>query len=234
MNGPGWERGQLPVSQPPNLLDEEANMTPYKIILADDQPIFLRGIRNIIEDMEGVQISGEAHDGSELVELLNSSTPDLIILDLAMSKMRGLELLREVKKRYPRVKIVILTTHCNKDVVRKAISGGADGYILKEESDSELIQAINHVRSGKKYFSPPLSEVLFSLAKEEKRAETLTTREIEVLRCLAHDMSPLEIAEALFISIHTVRRHRSNIMHKLNLKTINGLLKYAITKEQVA
>ena len=209
-------------------------MTPYKIILADDQPIFLRGIRNIIEDMEDVQISGEAHDGSELVELLNSSTPDLIILDLAMSKMRGLELLREVKKRYPRVKIVILTSHCNKEVVRKAISGGADAYILKEESDSELIQAIEQVRSFKRYFSPLLSEVLLSLAKEEKRAETLTNREVEILRCLAHGMSPLEIAEALFISIHTVRRHRANIMHKLDLKTLNGLLKYAITKEQVA
>ena len=218
----------------PSLWGGKTDMTPYKIILADDHPIFRRGVRNLIEDMEGVQISGEAQDGPELWKLLKSSIPDLVILDLAMAKMGGLEFLRELKKRYPRVKVLILTTPGNKELVRQAVSGKADGYILKEESGSELIQAIKQVKTGKKYFSSLLSEILVSLATEEKRAESLTIREIEVLRCLAQGMSPQEIAEALFISLHTVRRHRSNIMHKLNLKTINGLLKYAFTKEEVA
>ena len=121
-------------------------MTPYKIILADDHVMFRQGIRNFIEKLEHVQISGEADDGLELLELLKTSVPDLIILDIAMPKLRGLEALREVKKRYPQVKVVILTMHGTKEFVRQAVSEGADGFILKEEPSSELIDAIKAVR----------------------------------------------------------------------------------------
>ncbi len=183
-------------------------MTPYRIILADDHVMFRQGIRNLIEKTAGFQISGEADDGLELLELLKISMPDLIILDIAMPKLRGLEALREVKKHYPKVKILILTMHDNEEFVRQALTGKADGFILKEEPTSELIQAIKEIRIGKKYFSSRLSGVLMSFIGEEGRTVVLSDREKEVLQYLARGMSTQEISDSLYISTHTVRRHK--------------------------
>lgn len=208
-------------------------MTPYKIILADDHVMFRQGIRNFIEKLEHVQISGEVDNGLELLELLQTSVPDLIILDIAMPKMRGLEALREVKKRYPQVKVVILTMHGNKEFVRQAVSEGVDGFILKEEPSSELIDAIKAVRVCSQYFSARLSEALLSFARGEEEPEVLTDREKEILRYLARGLSTQEISATLFISVHTVRRHRYNIMQKLNLHSMTDLIRYALSKGYV-
>ena len=208
-------------------------MTPYRIILADDHVMFRQGIRNFIERLEHVQISGEVGNGMELLELLKTSVPDLIILDIAMPKLRGLEALREVKKRYPQVKVVILTMHGTREFVRQAVSEGADGFILKEEPSSELIEAIQAVRICHQYFSPRLSEALLSFARGEEDPENLTEREKEILQCLARGMSTQKISDTLFISVHTVRRHRYNIMRKLNLGSMTDLIKYAISKGYV-
>jgi DNA-binding NarL/FixJ family response regulator len=208
-------------------------VTPYKIVLADDHVMFRQGIRNFIEKLEHVQISGEADDGLELLELLKTSVPDLIILDIAMPKLRGLEALREVKKRYPQVKVVILTMHGTKEFVRQAVSEGADGFILKEEPSSELIDAIKAVRICNQYFSSRLSEALLSFARGEEEPEILTEREKEILQHLARGMSSQKISESLYISVHTVRRHRYNIMQKLNLHSMTELIKYAISKGYV-
>ena len=208
-------------------------MTPYRIILADDHVMFRQGIRNFIERMENVQIIGEVDDGVALLEFLKTAVPDLIILDIAMPKLRGLEALREVKKRYPKVKIAILTMHGTKEFVRQAVSEGADGFILKEEPSSELIDAIKAVRICNQYFSSRLSEALLSFARGEEDPEVLTEREKEILQCLARGMSTQKISESLFISVHTVRRHRYNIMQKLNLHSLTDLIKYAISKGYV-
>jgi DNA-binding NarL/FixJ family response regulator len=208
-------------------------MTPYKIILADDHAMFRHGIRNLIEKIAGFEISGEADDGLELLELLKSSVPDLIILDIAMPRLRGLEALREVKKHFPKVKILILTMHDNEEFVKQAVTGKADGFILKEEPSSELIQAIKDIRNGKKYFSPRLSGALLSFLGAGEPAEALSNREKEVLQYLAKGMGTQEISEALYISIHTIRRHRYNILQKLKLKSTADLIKYAITKGYV-
>jgi DNA-binding NarL/FixJ family response regulator len=205
-------------------------VTPYRIILADDHVMFRQGIRNLIEKIAGFQISGEVNDGLELLEILRVSLPDLIILDIAMPRLRGLEALREVKKHYPRVKILILTMHDNEEFVRQAVTGKADGFILKEEPGSELIQAIKDIRVGKKYFSPRLSGALLSFVGAEEPAEVISTREKEVLQCLARGMSTQDISDSLYISIHTVRRHRYNIMQKLKLRSTTDLIKYAISK----
>ena len=205
-------------------------MTPYKIVLADDHVMFRQGIRNFIEKLENIQISGEVDNGLELLELLKTSVPDLIILDIAMPKLRGLEALREVKKRYPQVKVVILTMHGNKEFVRQAVSEGADGFILKEEPSSELIDAIKAVRVCNHYFSSRLSEALLSFARGEEESDILTDREKEVLQYLARGMSVQKISDTLFISVHTVRRHRYNIMQKLGLHSMTDLVKYAIAK----
>ncbi|MEJ2070220.1 MAG: response regulator transcription factor, partial [Syntrophobacterales bacterium] len=131
---------------------------------------------------------------------------------------------------YPKVKIVILTMHGNKEFVRQAITEGADGFILKEEPSSELIQAIEAMRIGHTYFSSRLSEALLSLVREEEDSEILSDREKEVFLCLARGMSIQKISDTLLLSTHTVRRHRFNIMQKLNLENMMDLIKYALSK----
>lgn len=208
-------------------------MDAYTIILADDHPMFREGIRKIIERIEGALISGEVNDGLELLELLKSSSPNLVILDISMPNLRGLEAIREIKKTYPQVKVLVLTMHKKKEFLRQALRDGADGFLLKEDAGSELIRAVQTVRNGGKYLSPLLSGVLTSLAVEEENTEVLTMREREVLKLLAEGKRAKEIAAALYISPHTVRRHRSNIMEKLNIKNLADLVKYAISQSYI-
>ena len=208
-------------------------MDAYTIILADDHAMFREGIRKIIERIEGALISGEVNDGLELLELLKKSSPNLVILDISMPNLRGLEAIREIKKTYPQVKVLVLTMHKKKEFLRQALRDGADGFLLKEDAGSELIRAVQTVRNGGKYLSPLLSSVLTSLAVEEEKTEVLTMREREVLKLLAEGKRTKEIAAALYISPHTVRRHRSNIMEKLNIKNLADLVKYAISQSYI-
>jgi DNA-binding NarL/FixJ family response regulator len=208
-------------------------MDAYTIILADDHAMLREGIRKIIERIQGVLISGEVNDGLELLELLKKSNPNLVILDISMPNLRGLEAIREIKKTYPKVKILVLTMHKKKEFLRQALQDGADGFLLKEDAGSELIRAVQTVRNGGKYLSPLLSSVLTSLAVEEEKTEVLTMREREVLKLLAEGKRTKEIAAALYISPHTVRRHRSNIMEKLNIKNLANLVKYAISQSYI-
>ncbi len=203
-------------------------MNPYTIILADDHAMFREGIRRIIERMEGVAIIAEVSDGIELLDHLKNTQPDLVILDISMPNLRGLEAIREIKKLYPRVKIVVLTMHRKKEFIRQALVDGADGFLLKEDPSGQLIRAVEAVRKGGKYLSPLISGDLISLAVMDEQTDQLTIREREVLKLLAEGKKNREVAEILFISPNTVRRHRSNIMEKLNLKGIADLVKYAI------
>ncbi|MDP3016063.1 MAG: response regulator transcription factor, partial [Deltaproteobacteria bacterium] len=209
------------------------SMDAYTLILADDHAMFREGIRKIIERIEGALISGEVNDGLELLELLKRSSPNLVILDISMPNLRGLEAIREIKKTYPKVKVLVLTMHKKKEFLRQALRDGADGFLLKEDAGSELIRAVQTVRNGGKYLSPLLSSVLTSLAVEEENTEVLTMREREVLKLLAEGKRTKEIAAALYISPHTVRRHRSNIMEKLNIKNLADLVKYAISQSYI-
>ena len=208
-------------------------MDAYTIILADDHAMLREGIRKIIERIDDVQISGEVNDGLELLELLKTSSPNLVILDISMPNLRGLEAIREIKKTYSKVKILVLTMHKKKEFLRQALRDGADGFLLKEDAGSELIRAVQTVRNGGKYLSPLLSGILTSLAVEEEKTEVLTMREREVLKLLAEGKRTKEIAAALYISPHTVRRHRSNIMEKLNIKNLADLVKYAISQSYI-
>jgi DNA-binding NarL/FixJ family response regulator len=208
-------------------------MDAYTIILADDHAMFREGIRKIIERIEGALISGEVNDGLELLELLKKSSPNLILLDISMPHLRGLEAIREIKKTYPQVKVLVLTMHKKKEFLRQALRDGADGFLLKEDAGSELIRAVQTVRNGGKYLSPLLSDVLTRLAVEEEKTEVLTMREREVLKLFAEGKRTKEIAAVLYISPHTVRRHRANIMEKLNIKNLADLVKYAISQNYI-
>ena len=209
-------------------------MGPYDVVLVDDHTMFREGVRKIIDKIEDVRISGEAGDGLELLQLLKDSSPDLVILDLSMPNMRGLEAMREIKRISPQTKILVLTMHKKKEFIRQVLEDGADGFLSKDDASSELIRAIATIKQGGKYYSPMLSNIISSLFWENEKKEVLTMREREILKLLAAGKKSKEIAEALFISPHTVRRHRENIMEKLNARTLADLIKYAIEGDYTA
>ena len=212
-------------------------MNPYRIVLADDHVMFRQGIKNIVEGEKGLEVVGETGDGLKLLELLKKVTPDMVILDISMPNLRGLEATREIKMISPEVKVLILTMHRDKEYVYYAISAGAEGYLLKEDADTELFAAIEKIRSGDYYISPLLSgELTHELIRTHHKgqltspSESLTVREREVLKLIAEGITNKEIADLLFISVRTVEHHRANIMRKLNIKQTANLVKYAIRK----
>ena len=212
-------------------------MNPYRIILADDHVMFRQGIKNILEGAEGLEVIGEADDGLKLLELLQKVTPDMVILDISMPNLRGLEATREIKIISPEVKVLILTMHKDKEYVYYAISAGAEGYLLKEDADTELFAAIEKIRQEGRYLSSLLSgELTHELIQTSRNGkltpqyDPLTLREREVLKLIAEGISNKEIAGLLYISIRTVEHHRANIMEKLNIKQTANLIKYAIRK----
>jgi two-component system, NarL family, response regulator NreC len=209
-------------------------MSPYSIVLADDHVMFREGIRKIIERVEETVISGEVNDGLELLELLKNLSPDLVILDISMPNLRGLEAIREIKKHYPHIQILVLTMHRKKEFIRQALADGADGFLLKEDPSGELVRAVLALKSGGKYLSRLISGDLIALTTGREQTDLLSGREREVLTLLAEGKKTQEIAAALFISVHTVRRHRYNIMEKLNINNLADLVRYAISQNYIA
>jgi DNA-binding NarL/FixJ family response regulator len=212
---------------------------PYSILLADDHVMFRRAVRRIIESIADAEVVGEASDGVELLELLKKLSPQLVITDISMPNLRGLEATREIKIINPVVKVLILTMHKDKEYLYHAFSAGAEGYLLKEDSDSELISAIDTLRRGGTYISPLLSPQLADLFMQKSRptseqlsslCKLLTTREREIIKLIAEGKSSKEVAELLFISSRTVQHHRANIMRKLNIKKTADLVKHAVQK----
>ena len=211
-------------------------MSFYQIILADDHFMFRNGIKRIIEDAKGLLVIGEAGDGLCLLELLKKTKPDMVILDISMPGLRGLEAIHEIKTIYPDVKVLVLTMHRNKEYLLQALSAKADGYILKEDTDAQLVAAIESIRGGKIFLSPlmsdDLSQNLLGLVENTDSSldKTLSTREKEVLTLLADGKSSKQIADLLYISERTVEHHRASINKKLKVHNIVDLVKYAIRK----
>ena len=201
-------------------------MGGYRIVLADDHALFRQGLRKIIEGVADLEVAGEAGDGLELLSLLETILAHLVILDLSMPRLRGIEAVREVKKRYPAVKVLVLTMY--REYLHQALSAGAEGYLLKEDADRELFSAIDNIRQGRSYISPRLREELAD--SEVLVPEPLSARETEVLNLIAGGKSNRDIAEILFISVRTVEAHRATILSKLNLRNTADLVRYAIEK----
>jgi DNA-binding NarL/FixJ family response regulator len=212
-----------------------------RILLADDHVMFRRGVRKIIEGIAGVKVVGEAGDGFQLLDLLKDTSPNMVIMDISMPNLRGLEATREIKILNPEIKVLILTMHKDKEYIFHAFSAGAEGYLLKEDADNELLSAIDTMRKGGTYISPLLSTQLTDLFVGKVRpggevgmSEPLTVREREILKLIAEGKSSREIGQMLFISVRTVQHHRANIMRKLNIKKTADLVKYAIQKGYTA
>lgn len=211
-------------------------MAPYRIILADDHAMLREGIARLINSAKGLQVVGEASDGLMLLKLMHRTTPDMVILDVSMPGLRGIEAAQEIRKTYPGVAILFLSMHKKKEYLHLALATGARGYILKEDSGSELIQAIAEIRRGKTYLSPLfMKDVPADFIPSEGSAprspqEPLTAREKQVLQLIAEGKTSKEIGALLFISIHTVHSHRKNIKSKLDLRKNADLVRYAMEK----
>ena len=208
-------------------------MEPCCLVLADDHGLFREGLRRILEGRAGLKVVGEANDGRELIDILKELTPDLILLDISMPNLRGIDAIPEIKKIRPSAKILILTAFSERAFVYESIAMGADGYFLKQDAGPELYAAIDDIRRGKiyvsRYFSGQLG-VDWEALRRGFQKPALTVREREILELVAQGKSSKEIAERLFISVLTVKRHRANIMDKLGLKSASELVKYAIQK----
>ena len=211
-------------------------MNPYCIVLADDYDLLRQGIKKLIETSRDIRVVGEASDGVELLDLLKKITPHMIVLDISMPNLSGLGATRKIKTIYPEVKILILSIHKGREYLCHAFASGAEGYLLKEDTDTELFSAIEAVRQGGIYMSPSFSKELANDIFEtysRKSGEPSTIPEKEILALIAEGKSRKQIAAILSISEGTVEHHRSSIMKKLNLKKIADLVTYIVCKEHL-
>jgi two-component system, NarL family, response regulator NreC len=206
------------------------------IVLADDHRIVRQGLRALLTAEENFEVVGEAGDGREALELVRRLRPDVLVLDLMMPGLNGLEVARQLHRQTPKVGVVVLSMYDDEGFVLEALAHGVAAYVLKDSNSSDLVQAVREVAAGRRYLSPPLSdraiETYLQLAKTGAmdKHETLTTREREVLQLSAEGHTNSEIAARLGISTRTAETHRSRLMHKLGLHTQSDLIRYALKR----
>ena len=206
-----------------------------RIVLAEDHTILREGLRALLSADPKFKIVGEAADGRQAVRSVEKLGPDLVMMDLSMPRMTGMDAIREIKKRHPETKIVALTVHKTEEYLRTTLQAGADAYVLKDATHGELLMAIDNVLKGKPYLSPGVSEKVIEgyLEGMEKHPPgstlgLLSPREREVLKLIAEGYKNKEIADDLCISLKTVEKHRANLMKKLDLHNAAALTAYAI------
>ena len=212
-------------------------MSTIKILLADDHVVMRRGIRALLERRPDFQVVAEAADGREAVQMAETYSPHVVVADIAMPNLNGIEAARQIAQKSPQTAIVILSMHSDESYVLRALKAGARGYLLKDAPESDLIAAILAVHQGKAFFSPAISKMLVEdyMRQLQQRGsddsyELLTPREREVLQLLAEGKSNKDVATMLNVSLYTVETHRSNILQKLNLHGTPELILYAIRK----
>jgi len=212
-------------------------MSRIKVLLAEDHTIVRKGIRSLLDDQPNIEVIGEAEDGREAIEKVEKLAPDIILMDNTMPILNGLEATRQIKKRFPEIKILILTMHTNEEYILQFLRVGASGYLVKQTAPTELVSAIEAVYRGDSFLSPSISRTIIDEYLRQAEAtgkwdsyDSLTDREREVLQLLAEGYSTKEIADHLHISAKTVGVHKINLMHKLNLHSQSELTKYAIRK----
>jgi DNA-binding NarL/FixJ family response regulator len=209
-----------------------------RILITDDHTIVRQGLRKLLDEEEGFEVVGEATDGRDSVAKAMDLMPDIVLMDLSMPGLTGLEAARQIVKRLPKTRVLILSMHKNEAYVLQALQAGASGYILKDSASEEVVTALRSVHRGDSYLSPSISRVVIEdyLRLSQPGAsggtktlyETLTVREREIFQLLAEGLKNQEISERLHVSVKTVETHRAHIMEKLNLNNIAELVKYSI------
>ena len=215
-------------------------MTKVRILLADDHEIVRRGLRALLETRQDWEICAEATTGREAVDQAIQHKPDVVVLDISMPELNGLEAARQITKAVPQAQVLILTMHDSEELVQELLNAGARGYVLKSDAGRELVAAVDAVRQHKPFFTSRVSEMVLdgylkradAGISEVKRAR-LTPREREIVQLLAEGKSNKEVAVALSISVKTAETHRANIMNKLGLHSVTELVRYAVRNKMV-
>ena len=209
----------------------------YRIVIAEDHTILREGLRSLLCSDPEFDVVGEAEDGRDAIRCVEALSPDLALMDLSMPRMNGLDAIKEIKKQNPETKIIVLTVHKTEEYILATLQAGADGYLLKDATHSELVMAIKNVIAGKRYLSPGISEKVIEGYLEGRRTlktksswDTLTQREREILKLIAEGYKNKEVADYLYISLKTVEKHRSNLMRKLDLHNVAALTAFAAEK----
>lgn len=213
------------------------NERKFRIIIAEDHTLFRQGLKSLLSLEPDFEVVGEAEDGVAAIRCVERLKPDIILLDLSMPGVDGMTAIKEIKKKYSKTKIIILTAHATEAFFQEALKCGADGYVVKEADHAELMVAMKSVLRDNSYLSPKVSRRIIdgylggNMRREEDRSHVpLTSREIEILKLIAKGFKSREIADQLFISDKTVAKHRANIMSKLSLNSAAALTAYAIER----
>lgn len=214
-------------------------MRSLRILIADDHEMVRRGLRATLTEQPGWDVCGEAATGRQAVELAAELKPDVVVLDLSMPELSGLEATRQIRKAAPRAEVLILTMHESENLVREVLTAGARGYVLKNDAGRVLVQAVENLSQHKPYFTAKVSEVVLDQflkpapapAAPDTRPSRLTSREREILQLIAEGKSNKEVADCLGISVRTAETHRTNLMRKLNLHSVSDVTRYAIRNQ---
>jgi len=216
-------------------------MSKVRIVLADDHTVMRNGLRLLLERQPNLQVIGEASDGRQAVALSESANPDVVIMDIAMPNLNGIEAARQIVNRNPKTAIAILSMHSDESYVIRALKAGARAYLLKDSAEADLLAAVRALTEGKSFFSPAISKILVEdyMRQLESRGaedsyELLTNREREILQLLAEGRTNKEVANMLNLSLYTVETHRTHILQKLNLHSVPELILYAVRKGIIA
>jgi DNA-binding NarL/FixJ family response regulator len=208
-----------------------------RVVVADDHSVVRQGLKAWLERSGHVQVVGEASDGREAVSIVEQLQPDVVIMDIAMPVLNGIEATAQITRRSPGTKVIILSMHADESYILRALGAGAKGYLLKESTESDVLPAVRSVRDGKPYFTPSIARLLLEdymrMLKQNNLQDSydlLTEREKEVLQLLAQGKSNKEVAQILDLSPHTIDSHRTNMMQKVNLHNTAEIVLYAVRK----
>ncbi len=222
--------------------------TPYRILVVDDHPVVRRGLRALLDSQPGLEVCGEASTGAEAIGHVRKNKPNLVVLDLTLPEMNGLEVTRAVRGESPETDVLVLTMHFSEEIAREVLRSGALGYVLKSDADTELLAAVDHARHHQPFFTSKLALTMahnFVMGPKESAGasggkqdeapdSTLTPREIEVVRLLAEGNSNKQVASALGVSTRTIESHRNHIMHKMNFASFSDLIRFAVRNNLVS
>jgi DNA-binding NarL/FixJ family response regulator len=205
-------------------------MNPLRILVADDHTLVRAGFCSLVENIAGVEVVAEAEDGHQALELIDQHRPDIVLMDITMPRLNGLDVAARVIGRHPHVRIIILSMHPDEEYVLRALRIGVAGYLIKDAGTEELEMAIRSVAQGKTFLSPSISEQVAEYVRRvgDGSEELLTSRQREVLQLIAEGLTNREIAETLEISVKTVESHRTHLMNRLEIHDVAGLVRYAI------
>ena len=216
-------------------------MSQVRIVLADDHTVMRNGLRLLLERQPNLQVVGEAADGRQAVAMSETARPDVVIMDIGMPNLNGIEAARQIMNHNPRTAIAILSMHSDESYVIRALKAGARAYLLKDSAEADLLAAVRALTEGKSFFSPAISKILVEdyMRQLESRGaedsyELLTTREREILQLLAEGKTNKDVANMLNLSLYTVETHRTHILQKLNLHSVPELILYAVRKGIIA